>query len=233
MSVAGPKYRAVVFDLFGTLVDNPPYDTYQEALLQDAARLGVPLSDFQRLWAETSRERHTGAIPTIEANLGLICRRLGVTVTASRVAEAAQARYDFIAAAVAPRSDAASTLSAIRDRGMKVALVSNCSPETPRIWEGLPLKPFFDATFFSSSAGVTKPDRRIYEMALRSLTLNGTDCLYVGDGESDELTGAAAVGMDPVMIRAPYEEADQRHVIARQQWDGPVISSLAEVLTLL
>ena len=227
------RYKAVIFDLFGTLVDNPPPEGYQETLRRDAASLCVPIDDFIRFWRETAHDRHRGTIPSIEANFALICERLGAKVSVAAIEQATRLRYDYIASQVAPRADALSTLSAIRARGLKIALVSNCSPETPRLWDDLPLKQFFDATIFSSSAGVAKPERRIYEMALAALKMKAKDCLYVGDGESDELNGAAAVGMHPVMIRAPYEEGDERHVTARQPWDGPSVSSLTEVLGLL
>ena len=227
------RYRAIVFDLFGTLVDNPPYEEYQEVLRRDAASLSAPVEDFMRLWHDTAQHRSTGVIPTIEANFALICERLGLSANEAVIAQATRLRNDYIASQVAPRADALTTLAAIRARGLKIALVSNCGPETPQIWDGLPLKQLFDATVFSCMAGFAKPDRRIYEMALAALKVKAQDCLYVGDGEGNELAGAAAVGMHPVMISVPYEEADPRHVAARQLWDGPYVSSLTEVLALL
>jgi len=87
----------------------------------------------------------------------------------------------------------------------------------------------------SSSAGVKKPDPRIYQLAVEQLAVEPKDCLYIGDGDSQELTGAAQVGMHPVLIRVPDEDStDVYRVDAEaEDWDGPVISSLKEVLPLL
>ena len=57
------------------------------------------------------------------------------------------------------------------------------------------------------------------------------ECLYVGDGLSDELTGAANVGMHPVRIHVSYEDTFRdEHA---QEWAGPSVSALEEVLTLV
>ena len=42
-----------------------------------------------------------------------------------------------------------------------------------------------------------KPDRRIFERALQKLAVSEQECLYVGDGGSNELAAAESVGMHP------------------------------------
>ncbi len=226
------KYQAVVFDLFGTLVDNYSYERYEEVLRTTALIVHVPATDFRRSWSETTRQRDIGAI-TIEATLSQICERFGVGLSAEQVDRVIATRRAFLSQQMTPRADALSTVAELQRRGMRIALTSNCGPIVPEVWNNSPLAGYFDAALFSCSAGVAKPDRRIYQMALDALKVAADRCLYVGDGDSQELTGAAAVGMHPVMIRAPYEDDTQPHLANRQHWDGPVISSLAEVLALL
>ena len=55
----------------------------------------------------------------------------------------------------------------------------------------------------------------------------------MGDGDSNELTGAQEIGMYPVKISVDYEKDNSLYVYNRQEWDGPVISSLTEVLALV
>ena len=79
-----------------------------------------------------------------------------------------------------------------------------------------------------------KPDRRIFQLAHSRLGVQPEECLYVGDGGSHELTAARALGMHPVLIRAPYENEslgiDMRE---GEHWTGPRISSIPEVMGLL
>ena len=155
------KYKAVIFDLYGTLVDEYPYDGYQSVLGRMASLLGVPFDDFKRLWYETADERNTGILRFVEDNVEYICKQLGVPADDTDIKRATGLRYDFVAETMKPREGALDVLSQLRSRGLKLGLVSNCSPETPVIWEETSLKPLFDAAIFSSSEGFKKPDPRI------------------------------------------------------------------------
>ena len=46
-----------------------------------------------------------------------------------------------------------------------------------------------------------KPDSCIYEEAARRLGVTPSECLFVGDGGSDELPGAKAAGMTAIQAK--------------------------------
>jgi len=222
------KYKAVIFDLFGTVTDNYSYKEYQSVLGQMASVLTLSLDAFRRLWSETTYERNTGVIRTIEANIDCICEKLGVSVDDTKVRLATKTRYDFVANTMRPRQDAIDVLSYLQSQGLKTGLISNCSPDTPLIWKDTPFAPLFNVAVFSSSVGVKKPDPRIYQIATNKLAIKPENCLYIGNGDSRELTGASQVGMHPVLIRVPDEDstdAEWEDNTDAEQWDGPVISS--------
>ena len=97
------------------------------------------------------------------------------------------------------------------------------------------LAPLVDAAVFSCSAGIQKPDPRIYLLAAEQLAVKPEDCLYIGDGDSQELSGADAVSMNPVLISNPEEEIADVHRVDYEagEWKGTVIFSLKEVLDLI
>lgn len=225
--------KAVILDLFGTLIDNWPTERLEAMHARLAELVGAPVEDFSRLWAESWEDRMTGEIATCEDNLSLICRPLGLSPTPDQVAEACRFRLQVARDTFLPRPDAIETLTALRERGLKLGMISDCAWEAPVVWEESPLAPLFDAAVFSVLAGVKKPDPRIYLLTCERLGVQPQDCLYVGDGGSRELTGAAAVGMRPVMIRTPYEEGDAVHRVDGEDWDGERVSALGEVLELV
>ncbi len=228
------KYKAVIFDLFGTLVRSPSNQGYLDGLKQMASILSVPYDDFAQLWFDTARERNVGIINSIEANVERICKELRTKVGDAEKRKATQIRFDFVVRTMRPRPDAVEVLSQLKSRGYKIGLISNCSPDTPIIWQDTPFVPLFDVTVFSSSAGMRKPDPRIYNLATEQLGVKPEDCLYIGDGASQELPGAARVGMSPVMIQVFGEEFESPlPEDIRGEWDGSVISSLTEVLALV
>ena len=224
------KYDAVIFDLFGTLVYNFPRPENDGALRRMASVLSAPPNDFVRLWSEAFTERMRGVFKSSQACIGHICHQLEVPVQYDQIELAASIRFTMTKQEVTtPRTDAVEVLSSLKSKGYKTGLISNCSAETTTIWEETPLAPFIDVTVFSCSEGLMKPDPHIYQIATERLAVEPGDCLYIADGMDQELTSALQLGMHPVLIRVPGEDSYDPY---REDWDGPVISSLKDVLTL-
>lgn len=223
------KYKAVIFDLFGTLVDDLAGPGYEDILGQMASVLCVSASDFRRLWSDTYYERNTGSFDSIQDNIAYICHQLETQAEQDDTRRAAHIRHDFKRGVMlAPREDVLEVLSRLKSQGLKIGLVSNCTPDAPAIWPDTPLARLFDVTVFSSLAGILKPDPRIYLLVTERLGVQPEDCLYVGDGGSQELTGADKVDMTPVLIRVTGENS-----VVREKWDGPIVSSMTEILALV
>ncbi|NLE07979.1 MAG: HAD-IA family hydrolase [Dehalococcoidales bacterium] len=222
--------KAVIFDLFGTIVNVFRTGEYNAALEKAAQELRVPYKAFRRIWDETTYERNTGTFASTRAVMEHICKVTGGQADGEQLEKAASASLDFVRTTLQPRPDAVRVLEALRERGIKTALISNCSPNAEELWHETPFPPLFDVTVFSSSAGYKKPDSRIYKLALDKLGKKPGDCIFVGDGDSNELTGAREIGILPVMIQNDDEPEDA--MVNRQGWDGTVIKSLSEILKL-
>ncbi len=226
------KYTAVIFDLFGTLIDNFSVQEYERTLLKMADALSVSPRDFAGLWRETFNDRMSGRFGTEEDNIEHICMMLGAKPPADSLKLAVEIRFDLTRRALAPRSGAVETLSALKAAGRRIGLVTDCTAEVPTLWPATPFASLVDVPVFSCAARMKKPDPRIYLLACERLEVSPGQCLYVGDGSSRELTGATEVGMKAVMIRVPYETTDM-HRIDAEEWNGLAISALNEVLALL
>ena len=105
-------------------------------------------------------------------------------------------------AAWAPARQLASTthalLESLRDRGLKLGLVSNAidPPELlRRDLEQLGVAQRIDVAVFSSELGRRKPDPAIFLHALDELGVAPERALFVGDRPAVDVAGAAALGM--------------------------------------
>ena len=223
------KYRAVIFDLFGTLVDVPSTSGLRRELAGMAAVLHLPVDDFTRLWFETSRQRSTGIFPDIAANVTYIVQSLGTEPDSAAINKAVELRYAYTRRLLTPRTDAVEVLSGLRRRGSCIGLISGCSIDVPHIWPDTALNAAIEVAVFSCAVGMNKPDPRIYALATQQLGVPPQDCLYVGDGANHELEGALKAGMHPVMIRVSYEADDDANRPDADEWTGKVITSLSEV----
>ena len=228
------KYDAVIFDLFGTLVDNTEFldfsrSEYNRTLSNVAATLSIPETDLLRLWSETVHERDAGLFPSMEEYFRHICREIGVEADPRQITRAVELRLEYLRSILLPRDHTVETLTELKASGYRLGLISDCSSEVPLLWPETPFAALLDGAIFSCEVKLTKPDPSIYRMVCDSLEVAPDRCLYVGDGGSSELTGAVEFGMDPVLIRAPYDTVKGN----REDWKGTRISELNEVLELV
>jgi len=230
------KYDAVIFDLFGTLVDNILPDQYHACLAETARVLSLDRNAFVACWTdeEFRGQRRTGVFSSSAAQIELVCHRFGIPASKELVEKAVQAQYKYFGLpSLAPREDVPETLAALRKAGYRIGLSSDCSWEVPELWEQTALAPLIDVPIFSCTAGARKPDPRLYALVLERLAVPPERCLYVGDGGGRELTGARAAGMTAVLIRMPHERDFIMQQADPRSWQGPVIERIADILNYL
>lgn len=215
------KYRAVIFDLWQTLVPWPT-ESAREMYAQLAETWGADPETFHEVWIRGRREREIGPI---EPHLRSIAQELGLTGDLEAVMAM---RRDWTFKSLVPRDDAVPTLQELRRRGHRLGMISACSQDVPDVWERTPFGSLFDSAVFSCSVGVSKPDPRIYELAAEELGVDPGDCLFVGDGANDELPGAERAGMTALQLRAPGEPLTPEG----ERWQGRYVGRLSDVLDL-
>ena len=196
--------RAVVFDLFHTLTG--PESEWSE-LPFTSEFLGIDRRAWDTVLHSQSRWRLTGE----EKDPFRILRRLVDTVDAripdQRVHAAVKIREQRYREALAriPLENI-ETLKRLKERGLRLGLISNADASEVTTWQDCPLCGLFDAEVFSCDAGCVKPDLEIFRTCLEHLGVGADDSLFVGDGGSDELVGARAAGFKTVFISGIIEE---------------------------
>jgi putative hydrolase of the HAD superfamily len=204
--------RAVVFDLFETLVD---YDEEKSRGFSAAAAalLGRDPDEFHSLWREGRAARDSGPLRPYLDSIGIAGDDAG-RLTALR-------RRSSLGLLEEPRPGVLETITELHARGLGCGLITVCSEDVVDVWDETPFAGLFDSVVFSCSCGYRKPDPRIYEAALRELGVEATEAIFVGDGANDELAGAERVGMRAMQIGSS------------EPWTGERISTIPEVLERL
>lgn len=226
------KYSAVVFDLFGTLV-NDFASSARQVPAEMAMVLGVPDDSFISVWTQTLDMRIVGAFDSVEANIEYVLNAIGAHARAGHITRAVEIRMNFIRQALEPRPGAIDTLSRLKSYPYKVGLISNASIEIPLMWSTTAFADLIDEPIFSSREHLKKPDTRIYHLACERLGATPESCLYIADGENHELSAAAKVGLNPVLIRTSSEQSMSGIHQEAKEWQGATIASLPEVLQLV
>ncbi|HEY8119918.1 MAG TPA: HAD family hydrolase [Myxococcota bacterium] len=239
--------RAVVFDLFDTLVDldmeglplvrvnGRSFPSTAGVLHAELARHApVSLEEFaaaQRIVDQEVRAPRYEAgreLPTRErfdlvlAGLGVEHPDLADRLTALHMA--------LLVQQVRPLAHHAEVLAALRSRVM-LAVCSNFSHSQTAfaVLEAAGLRWHFDAVLVSDAVGYRKPRPEIFRATLGSLGVEPAEALHVGDSLSADVAGAAALGMRTAWITrrvAKAEEALAKHAGARPDH---VVSDLGEI----
>lgn len=91
-------------------------------------------------------------------------------------------------------------LAALRARGIKLVVVSNWDSGLSSLLERLGIRDSFDHVVVSALVGVSKPDRGIFDEALRRAGAVAGATLHVGDSLADDYLGARAAGLHALLV---------------------------------
>lgn len=227
MAILHRDHEAVVFDLYGTLT-SWDRETSRQALSDELAdMLGADRSDFRRELRASFTDRVTGRMGDTRSTLACLVRRLNSPSSEAELSRAVERRLEHHRYLVAPTPEALSVLADLRTAGRRIGILSDCSSETPELWPTLPYHQLVDAAVFSYNLGVRKPNTRMYSAIAEALNVEPANCLYVGDGSSNELSGAQSAGMTAVMLDGCPDRDLQYD--RDEGWSGSRITTLGVV----
>src|SRR3954452_13485100 len=191
MARKATELRAVLLDGMGTLQRlDPPAPALARALDVDEATAERPFRAEVAYYLEHQLEGSD------TARLADLRRRCAAVVAAeagvdpSRALEALMGSLRF---QVYP--DAPPVLAQLRERGVRLVVVSNWDCSLPDVLEDIGLAALVDAVVASAVVGAAKPDPRIFEAALAAAGCEPTQALHVGDSFDADIEGARRAGI--------------------------------------
>lgn len=206
--------KGVFFDLDGTLRHNLP--SGGEVLADHAAELGLTIGreDRERLfrwehfyWAQSpqfieDRERFDGNLPEFWYQYGQ--RQLvALGATTAQAIEMAPRITLYMLQSYKPKSvvpeDAWRMLAQLKERGYRMAVISNREKNFQEEIDELELTPYFEFSLAGGEVNAYKPDPEIFQHACERLGVTAADAAYVGDNYFADIVGARRAGLRPVL----------------------------------
>lgn len=210
------KYKAILFDLFDTLVDLNPHRFplvnvggkerrttggvvyqalcayYNHIAFEEFFQTFLALArEIDAIRSETHREILS------HERFSRLLQRLGITSPPAAVVERlVTVHMDEMFAAMEFPSNRRRVLDQLKP-AYRLGLVSNFDhpPTVHRVLEHYHLTPYFDAIVISGEVGWRKPRKEIFEVALSLLGITPWESLHVGDTPDADILGAQATGM--------------------------------------
>lgn len=188
--------KAVVFDLFETLITEWGHEKYTKR--QMCIDLGCSYEEFSPLWEAMHEKQYCGQI-TFEDSIRTVCGQLKMTADEARISRITARRKQTKAGCFSTfHPQIFPLLKELRQKGYRIAILSNCSHEEVELLKTSSLASMVDRMILSYEVGLCKPDPRIYHLAAQQLGVSCDECIFVGDGGSRELYGASEAGMYPL-----------------------------------
>jgi putative hydrolase of the HAD superfamily len=235
MTTYPADWDATFWDIGGVIVDHDSIGRLHHAFVEsviESLSLDVPAQDATETWQTTVggyfRER-TGT----EFRLADEAYHHGVEAVVGEPVERATWRPLFdraFAEHVEPKPEAVSTLRSLAQRDVHVGIVSDIDDrEADAVLELFGLEDAFDSVTTSERVGRTKPDGKMFEVALRRASASPDRSLMVGDRYRHDIEGAAESGLWTVAYGAEtgpavdFRVEDLSEVVAIVDGDyGPV-----------
>jgi FMN phosphatase YigB (HAD superfamily) len=120
--------------------------------------------------------------------------------------------------------DTLDTLRALKERGLKLGVVSNTYQRGQVLQDQLAecgALPYIDVTVFSSEMGLRKPHPSLFETPLAELGVVPQEAIFVGDSPEADIRGAQGVGMRAVLTRQYRQESVEGVTPDRIIWRLP------------
>ena len=197
--------ECVLFDAVDTLL--APAPSFQGRFVAVAAEHGVPLEEAavdaavaaaarEAAWPEdwtdpaTQRAFWLGFYREVLGSLGHSQEELAEALFQAFSDPAGYRLFD----------DVRPALDELAGRGMTLGLVSNFEPWLDEVLALQGIADRFAAVAISGTLGVAKPDPRIFKAALDEAGADPGATVHVGDQPVNDVAGAMAAGITPVLI---------------------------------
>ena len=227
------SYACVLFDLDQTLLLRTP--TIPQKLHELLDEWGIPhcMDQVDRAFADceywigeqTALENQTGIRMSDEEFLSRLIAfyqdALGIPAEGVPTLQAVICRQYTRAYCLMP--DADRLLSALREKGLKLGVVSNNYTTIYETLSELGLTRYFDCIVISEEVGLQKPDPAILRLACERCGVSPNETLYVGDHPFDivcaHAAGAAAAWLPPNRWYRLPEESREPEIRLNGLWE--------------
>jgi epoxide hydrolase-like predicted phosphatase len=189
--------ESVIFDWGGVLIEDPA-----PGLIRYCAKtLCVASEDYIKAHSKFADDFHKGLICE-DTFWEKICPELNVPKPNVRSlwTEAFKAAY-------VPKADMFSMAASLQENGYRTAVLSNTEVPAMQYFHQQRYD-MFDVLVFSCTEGVTKPDRKIYEITLKKLGSQPKQTIFIDDNP-EYINGAKEVGINTVLFQSLEQVRDE------------------------
>lgn len=200
--------RAVLLDALGTLVELEPPAPHLRRALQtisedDAERAIAAEMAYYR--SHLGEGRDANSLAELRRRCAEVLRdELPAQARPADLGSLVETLLDSLRFHAFP--DVRPALESLRNRGLRLIVVSNWDCSLPDVLERIGIAPLLDGIVASAVTGARKPAEAVFERGLALAGAGRAEAIHVGDSVVEDIDGARAAGIEPVLVRRDGSE---------------------------
>ena len=103
-----------------------------------------------------------------------------------------------------PYKDAGNVLKILCEKGYRIVVIANQSTGTEKRLESYGLMKYIQLVVASAEEGVTKPDKRIFDIALKRAGCSPSEAVMIGDRVDNDIIPAKEMGTMTIWVRQGF-----------------------------
>ena len=215
--------RAILFDLDDTLFDHQRASTLALGAMHAAHAPDLPFEPFANKHAEVLEIFHARFLAgefTLDqarvARMQSLFAAFERDIDAATAIEAAQRYRESHQANRHLVPGTIELLDRVREHCRLGVVTNNSTIEQIEKLRALNIASYFDTVVISEDVGITKPDPRIFEIALERVGAHAHEAVFIGDNWTNDVVGAIKVGMAAVWLSREGKTCSSRFPLHRE-----------------
>ena len=232
MTMNNDDDRVVFFDVDDTLLDTSTFaQTARKAAIELMVDNGLPLDKDEAYGVLKTIIREKGS--NYGGHFNVLTQVVLGHEDPMLVALGMITYHNVKFSLLRPFAHTIDTLIYLKSQGYRLAVISNGI--TIKQWEKLVrlnVYSFFDEVITSEEVGKEKPDKLIFDVALRKMKGDPEKSVMIGNKFRADALGAVNAGMSAILVNSDVTE-DDRQYIKKEQLDITIIENIGDVNTIL
>jgi HAD superfamily hydrolase (TIGR01549 family) len=187
--------KGIIFDFWGTLVENGIHPSPVNQV-KYILRVRMPFRDFVTRFEESMMTTEHTDLNEAFMN---VCNEFGIR-DKEYVVEKLVGMWNKNELLGKPFFEVIEILNYLKEKGFKIALISNTNPTIMRVIEKHNLHKYFDAEIYSYQEGILKTNPALFQTAVERLGLANDEVIMIGDSIQTDIIGARNAGLRALLL---------------------------------
>ena len=208
--------KAIIFDFWGTLVENGVWSPIKQ--VKNILNIKLPFPEYV---VRMEKAMMSSKFENLKSAFTAVCKEFNLEVNEDKIGQLVGI-WNKSWMLAQPYEETINALKELKEKYILVLVSNTDNFSIEQVMNKFGMRELFDHTFFSYNLGLIKTDEKFFKQVLSEINLVAGDCVVVGDSVQSDVMAAKKAGIKAILV-------DRRN--SRDY--HPKIKTLTELKTVL